>query len=250
MEWNPNLYDTKHSFVSKYGEGLIDLLHPQPGESILDLGCGTGDLTNIIQQRGADVIGIDSSSEMIAAAKQKYPSLIFFQMDARDFSFNKTFHSIFSNAVLHWIPEAERVIVNVYTHLKLQGNFVAEFGGKDNIAGMLTALVETLKEFGYNDNASQKTWYYPSVGEYALLLEKNRFTVQFAQHFKRETQLDGDDGMKNWFRMFRGNFFQNIPSDKVEEILTTIESKLRSTHFRNGHWYADYKRIRIIAMKR
>ena len=58
MNWNTNLYDQKHDFVSKYGEDVIALLNPLEGEDILDVGCGTGDLAALIAKQGATIIGI------------------------------------------------------------------------------------------------------------------------------------------------------------------------------------------------
>ncbi len=57
MEWDAALYDRKHSFVSRLGNDLLDLLSPKKGEKILDLGCGTGDLTKKISEFGVDVMG-------------------------------------------------------------------------------------------------------------------------------------------------------------------------------------------------
>ncbi len=62
MKWNSTLYDNTHDFVSKYGEGIFSYLQPKAEETILDLGCGTGDLTNKIFLSGAKVIGVDSSA--------------------------------------------------------------------------------------------------------------------------------------------------------------------------------------------
>jgi trans-aconitate methyltransferase len=75
--WNASFYDQKHSFVSEYGKSLIPLLEPQTGESILDIGCGTGHLTKAIAESGAHVVGIDSSSGMIETARTTYPDLEF-----------------------------------------------------------------------------------------------------------------------------------------------------------------------------
>jgi trans-aconitate methyltransferase len=108
--WDATFYDQKHRFVSEYGKSLIPLLDPQPGELILDIGCGTGHLTQAIAESGAHVIGIDSSASMIETARAAYPDLEFLVADARHFSFPTPFDAVFSNAVLHWIPEAEEVV--------------------------------------------------------------------------------------------------------------------------------------------
>ncbi len=86
-QWDSSLYDDRHSFVWKKGAELIALLDPQPGQRILDLGCGTGHLTEQISERGAEVVGLDSSAAMIGQARQNYPKLKFALSDARTFPF-------------------------------------------------------------------------------------------------------------------------------------------------------------------
>jgi len=144
--WNASLYDQKHSFVSEYGKSLIPLLEPQAGESILDIGCGTGHLTKAIAEADAHVVGIDSSASMIETARTTYPDLKFLVADARNFSFPTPFDAVFSNAALHWIPEAEEVVRSIAAALKPGGRFVAEFGGKGNIATIISAFQQSLRE--------------------------------------------------------------------------------------------------------
>src|ERR1700712_2005528 len=116
-KWNADLYDDKHGFVSKYGEDLVDVLAPQKGERILDLGCGTGYLADFISKSGATVIGIDSSLDMITKAKAEYPKLEFRVLSATDFHFDDPFDAIFSNAALHWVLDKEAAIDCMYTNL-------------------------------------------------------------------------------------------------------------------------------------
>lgn len=247
MKWNPILYDNSHDFVSRFGQGALSYLNPQPGETILDLGCGTGDLTKEISLT-AEVVGVDSSAEMIATAKSKFPQIPFYQMDARKLEFDMRFDAIFSNAVLHWIPEKEIVIKNMYALLKNHGRIVLEFGGKGNNEHMLKALREVLSQSGYQEN-TKISWYYPSIGEYTTELEKENFRVVRAEHFDRLTPLKGNQGMKDWFVMFGDRLFTGIPEERKENILNETQEKLRPTHFIDGIWNADYKRIRIVALK-
>ncbi len=66
--WNPDTYSKNARFVSDLGEPLLNLLDPQPGESIIDLGCGDGALTEKIAAAGSLVIGVDSSPAFVEAA--------------------------------------------------------------------------------------------------------------------------------------------------------------------------------------
>src|SRR5215471_19967896 len=86
-QWDAAQYDAKHAFVYEKAKGLVELLAPKAGERILDLGCGTGALTAEIAGRGAEILGVDRSEEMIAQARKKFPALRFEVMDARELWF-------------------------------------------------------------------------------------------------------------------------------------------------------------------
>lgn len=248
--WNANLYDTKHAFVFKYGEDVVKLLNPQQGQRILDLGCGTGYLTNLIAASGADVIGIDNSEAMIVKAKSTYPDIDFKVMSAEEFYFEKKFDAIFSNAVLHWVAGYKNAINCMYNNLKAGGKIVVEFGGKNNVKRIVDALRITLKEFNYNENAEREIWFFPSLAEYATLLEAQNFTVRFAAYFDRKTELsDNESGIKDWIKMFGEQFLEGIKEGDIDDILTASQEKIRPTNYEDEKWFADYKRLRIVAYK-
>jgi trans-aconitate 2-methyltransferase len=246
--WDPELYDRKHAFVWQHGAALLELLQPRAGERVLDLGCGTGKLTAEIATAGASVIGIDSSATMIEQARGQYPQLTFAIGDARSFAFPQPFDGVFSNAVLHWVHEPEQVIACVHRALKPGGRFVAEFGGKGNVQAIIAAL----------DIASRKVcgqpfanpWYYPGIAEYTSLLEKGGLEVTFATLFDRPTSLEGPDGLRDWVRMFAGAALDSVPEPKREAYLRRFEEAARTTLFREGGWFADYRRLRVVAWRR
>ena len=177
FEWNPELYDNKHDFVHKYGGEVVTLLTPEQHETILDLGCGTGDLTEKISRSCKEVIGIDNSLEMIEAARGKYQGIPFLHTDAKDLDLGIAFDAVFSSSVLHWITEPEIVIKNINRHLKPGGRFVAEFGGKGCVNKIISALTEILDSTNVMYPPIGDSLYYPSISEYTGLLEKNGFEV-------------------------------------------------------------------------
>ncbi|HEY4109746.1 class I SAM-dependent methyltransferase [Puia sp.] len=249
-KWNAGLYDDKHNFVFKFGEDVVHLLAPQQGERILDLGCGTGYLTNLIAQAGARVIGIDHSASMIGRATAAYPDLDFRVMSATAFHFDTPFDAVFSNATLHWVLDKEQAIDNIYKALRPGGRFILEMGGKGNVEEIVVATRKVLTRHGYYSNAATQLWYFPSLGEYSTLLEKRGFRVRFAAHFDRPTQLqDTDNGIKDWIKMFGNAFFNDIPDSAIEPVLDEIQEAVRPTNFRNHNWYGNYKRLRIEAVK-
>ncbi|HEY3835311.1 MAG TPA: methyltransferase domain-containing protein [Bryobacteraceae bacterium] len=242
--WDAGLYESDHAFVWKYGAQLLPLLNPQPGELILDLGCGTGQLTSEIASTGAEVIGIDSSPDMIGQARQNYPKLKFQLSDARTFTVSEPVDAVFSNAALHWIPEARRVAQAIYRALKPGGRFVAEFGGKGNNAKVVAAL----KEAGATDPLL--TFYFPSVGEYAAILESEGFEVRYATLFDRSTELeDPVRGLEQWLLMFQQKALEAIPVESREKAFRQIEDQVRGELFYDGKWHVDYRRIRVMAVR-
>ncbi|MDJ1473504.1 class I SAM-dependent methyltransferase [Xanthocytophaga flava] len=248
QQWNAQFYDTKHAFVFQYGEDVINLLNPQAGERILDLGAGTGHLAKKIAGYGCEVIGIDNSPEMVAKAQVAYPEIAFFQKSGADFAFDEPFDAVFSNATLHWIHTPEKVIECVYKALKPGGRFVAEFGGKGNVQRILVALAEALRAKGINTDVH--TNYFPSIGEYTPLLERSGFRVTFAAHFDRDTELDDpENGVIDWIQMFRGFALKELSETAKTEVFAQIKESLRSTNFHDGKWFADYKRLRFVAIK-
>lgn len=249
-QWNANLYDSKHSFVSQFGTELVALLAPRSGECILDLGCGTGHLTYKIAICGAEVIGVDSASTMIEQARNHYPNLQFEVADATELQFIERFDAVFSNAVLHWIKEPEKVVASVERSLKPGGRFVAEFGSKGNVKAIVTAITNAIQAAGYGVDEAQNPWYFPSIGEYGILLEQQGLQLTFAILFDRPTPLeDGEKGMQNWIKMFGNSFLTPFPADKQIAILADMEKQLRPKLYQNGTWFADYRRIRVIAIK-
>ncbi|MBT2727698.1 methyltransferase domain-containing protein [Bacillus sp. ISL-75] len=249
--WNASLYDTKHSFVSQFGGDLVQWLAPQSSEKILDLGCGTGDLANQLNQLGVDIIGIDKSENMIQQAQKKYPGLTFEVQDAVNMGYTNEFDAVFSNATLHWIKTPKQALQSIYNALKPGGRFVAEFGGKGNVQKITDAIINQLGEHGttYKSEQLQFPWYYPSIGEYTSIMEQVGFRVTHAQHFDRPTPLSGEQGLRNWIEMFATSMFEGVTSDTKELIITRVEENLREVLFRNGEWIADYKRIRVLGIK-
>ncbi|OOQ58110.1 class I SAM-dependent methyltransferase [Mucilaginibacter pedocola] len=250
MKWNAELYDDKHSFVFQYGENVLELLDVAPGQRVLDLGCGTGYLTSQIQQKGAQVTGIDASPDMIAKAQATYPEVDFFVKDGTDFHFDEKFDAVFSNATLHWIKNADAAIKCVYDALKPGGRFVAEMGGKGNVQKLIAATRQVLRKHGYNRQAETEVWYFPSLAEYTSRLEAQGFRVAFASHFDRKTPLqDGDEGVAKWITMFAPLYLLGIPQSEKQELLKEITTLLEPAYNENGQWYADYVRLRFIAVK-
>jgi trans-aconitate methyltransferase len=259
--WDAQRYQSQHSYVFKHGEGLVDLLDPKPGERILDLGCGSGQLTARIAEAGATVIGMDLSPDMIAQARANFPEIDFRIGDAAAFEVEEPVEAVFSNAVLHWVQNAEAAIERVHRALKPRGagkpggRFVMEMGGKGNTRALLAAVAEVAGPVTSTARttpggcALESPWFYPSVGEYAGMLEKHGFEVRFAALFDRPTEVGGENGLEEWLVMFGGKLFTGIPESRQSEIRKAVAEKLRPAMYRDGKWILDYRRLRVVAVK-
>ncbi len=250
-KWDAKLYEGRHSFVWKMAGDMAELLRPERGERILDIGCGTGNLTAELAKSGAVVTGIDQSAEMIRQAKASYPELDLRVMNARDLRFDEPFDAVFSNATLHWIKEEEQPAAQIASVLKPGGRFVAEMGGSGNV-GILTKVVQkSWTELGFK-NLLPNPWYFPSVGQYASLLEKHGLEVNYALLFDRPTPLeDRKHGLRTWIEMFGNVWLAELSETKKEELLKRIEANGEKTSlWQQDRWILDYRRLRVVARKK
>lgn len=246
-EWDANSYDGSHSFVYEYGRDVIELLDPKPGERILDVGCGTGHLTNEIASAGADVVGIDSAEGMIEKARAAFPNRRFVHADARTVSFDEPFDAVFSNAALHWIRDQDAAVRSIRDALAPGGRFVAELGGSGNIHETVDAIEAEVRERGYEPD---NPWYFPTIGEYATKLEAHGFEVRYSTLFDRPTELEGgSDGLAEWIGMFGDSLLSSVPDEERPSVIEAVEDRVRDELFEDGAWVMAYRRLRVVAVR-
>jgi trans-aconitate methyltransferase len=239
--WSPKVYAENARFVADLGAPVLDLLVPRPSERILDLGCGDGALTQAIAESGAQVVGVDGSADMVAAARAR--GLDAQVMDGQRLTFDREFDAVFSNAALHWMPGAGAVLSGVAAALRPGGRFVGEMGGHGNVAAIATALRAVLHTHGL---PSAFAWFFPTAEEYAALLQAHRFTVESIALIPRPTLLP--TGMAGWLATFAGPFMGGVPradhATMLREVEALLAPALRDT---SGRWFGDYVRLRFVA---
>jgi SAM-dependent methyltransferase len=242
--WSAEGYQHHAAFVSTLGEELVSWLNPRPGERVLDLGCGDGRLTEMLAASGASVVGADRSPEMARAARQRRLDVVV--VDGQQLPFDSDFDAVFSNAAMHWMPDADAVAAGVHRALRPGGRFVAEFGGHGCVAAIQTALRAVLAT---RSIALGSPWYFPTDTEYADVLERNGFELQRIVLFPRPTPLP--TGIRGWLDTFTGHILGTLPAPERAAIMSEVERllapALRDTR---GEWTADYVRVRFAARKR
>jgi trans-aconitate methyltransferase len=241
--WSPAHYAHNAAFVPALGADILDKLAPRAGERILDLGCGDGALTERLVARGARVVGVDASPEMLEAARAR--GLDARLMDATALTFDGEFDAVFSNAVLHWIHDQDAVLAGVFRALAPGGRFAAEFGGHTNIAAISVAMRAVFARRGV---PYTRHWYYPTPAAYGALLERHGFAVELATLFPRPTPLP--TGMAGWLQTFGRGALSAVPEPQREEATHEIIELLRPSLCDEAEqWTADYVRLQVIGRK-
>ncbi len=245
QDWSAEGYAANARFVSDLGATILGWLDPQPGERILDVGCGDGALTRILAQSGAEIVGVDASEPLLAAARAH--GLDVRLMDGQALEFDGEFDAVFSNAALHWMTKPQAVLAGIARALRPGGRFVAEFGGFGNVAAIASAMrAATLRHGG--DASLANPWFFPTPKQYAALAGAAGLAVERTELVPRPTPLP--TGIRGWLATFRAPFFEQYEPETrervLDEVVWTLEPHLRDA---DGVWTADYVRLRVQARR-
>jgi trans-aconitate methyltransferase len=241
--WSSQLYETRARFVSDLANDAVALLAIEPGERILDLGCGDGYLTEKLAGLGARVVGVDFSPVLVAAARER--GLEVHLGNGEELWFDGAFDGVFSNAAMHWMRRADGVIAGVKRALVPGGRFVGEFAGARNAEIIRGAVHEALARRGI-DPVAVDPWYLPSEAEYGALLEAGGLTITSLRLFDRPVRIDYPIG--DWIRTFGSPYLTVLPDEERAPFLAEVTEKLRpSLGHADGSWTVDYTRLRFRA---
>jgi SAM-dependent methyltransferase len=242
-DWSAVRYQYNSWFTPGQAAGVVALLNLQPGEDVLDLGCGEGTLSEQLIAKGARLLGVDISEEFLEAAYSRGVGVR--RMDAGALEFNDRFDAVFSHATLHLIPDADAVVQGAFRALRPGGRFVGEFGGHGNAATIHAAVRSVCARRGIAEGPAP---YYPTAEEYRARLEAAGFTVDTIALIPRPTALP--TGIEGWIATFERPMLRELTLDEQDEVIAEIAERLRPELCdAASNWTADLMSLRFSARK-
>jgi trans-aconitate methyltransferase len=249
-------YKSASRHQKEWGWDLIAGLALKGNESILDLGCGDGVLTeqlSLLVPNGR-VIGIDASASMISTAQTLHrENLEFVHMDINEIPFEHEFDLIFSNAALHWVKDHKRLLRNSYRALRPGGELLWDFGGFGNCSNFCDVIQKKIKEPRYMNYFAnfQWPWFMPSKSQYTELIAELDFPDYAVKEINRDRYFSNASEMVQWIDQpcivpFTEHLPYRIKADFRREV---VEEMLRRTRQPDGTCFETFRRLMVYARK-
>eukprot|EP00210_Caulerpa_lentillifera_P006379 g6093.t2 len=212
--WRAQSYSDESAYVYKEATPILKLLNAKPGERILDLGCGTGELAKALADAGCKVTGVDASPSMAKLARAKNVDVRL--INAHEMSFKNEFDGVFSNYALHWMKtDPQRVLQNVKRSLHDGGRFVGEFSSATCSRTILPAVKTVLERRGLSFE-KRNPWFYPTLEQYKRMLDFEGFQVDYISLRVRDIPLP--NGPIWWLELFGQDFFRGIENSDKQQV--------------------------------
>jgi trans-aconitate 2-methyltransferase len=229
--WNAEEYRSSSSNQKKWALELLSKLDLKGNESVLDIGCGDGEITAAIAQRlpRGFAVGIDSSRDMVDMAVNRYtrercPNVSFLLKDARELDFDEDFDAVFSNACLHWVIDHRPVLAGIRRCLKPFGRVLLQMGGKGNAATVLEAIDSVLKMSPWAKHFDGFAFPYAFYGpdDYRPWLEALGFNISRIELLPKDMVHQGADEFAAWLRTTWLPYTERVPESLREEFIYEI----------------------------
>ena len=144
-EWNAEVYDRISDPQFEWAAEVVDRLELHGDEVVLDAGCGSGRVTELVLERlpRGRLVGIDGSASMVAMAREALGDRAEIREgDLAQLDLHEEFDLVYSNAVFHWIPDHENLFRRLFAALRPGGRLVAQCGGHGNVASLIAVIAE------------------------------------------------------------------------------------------------------------
>lgn len=204
MSWSARQYTSFEAERTRPVRDLLNAVATDPVRRAVDIGCGPGNSTEVLAARfpGAHVQGLDSSADMIAAARTRLPDLRFDLTDIEDWGDPGPFDVILANAVLQWVPNHETLMPRLVNRLAAGGSLAVQM--PDNLDEPAHRLMREVAASGrwkgkLADSAGARAprrgveWYYG-------LLRDKAAAVDVWQTTYYHVLAGGTDAVVEWFK--------------------------------------------------
>ncbi|HEX2086414.1 MAG TPA: methyltransferase domain-containing protein [Solirubrobacteraceae bacterium] len=141
MSWDADTYDRVADPQEAWAREIIARGRFTPGELVLDAGCGSGRVTELLLDQGLRVVAVDADPAMVEKARERLGDRARVErQDLLDLALDEPVDAVFSCAVFHWITDHERLFARLHAALRPGGRLVAQCGGHGNIATVVAAV--------------------------------------------------------------------------------------------------------------
>ena len=240
--WSPEQYARFAAERRQPFDDLVALIEPRPRMRIVDLGCGTGELTRELHASlGADeTVGVDSSETMLLKAGHFEGEMLRFEKgDIEAFVTDRPYDLIFSNAALHWVPDHEQLFTRLTSFLARDGQLAIQMPANDSHASHSVAA-EVARDFGV---APREDFVLP-VERYAEILDRLGYARQHVRMQVYGHVLPSADDVVEWVRGALLTHYQSLlPAGRFEEFLAAYRERLGAALGDRSPFFYTYKRV-------
>jgi trans-aconitate 2-methyltransferase len=144
-EWDAEVYDRVADPQFEWAQEVIERLTLRGDETVLDAGCGSGRVTQLIIDRLSQgrIVGVDGSPSMVAMAREALGERAEIREgDLAALDLEEEFDLVYSNAVFHWITDHENLFRRLFAALRPGGRLVAQCGGHGNVASLVAVIAQ------------------------------------------------------------------------------------------------------------
>jgi trans-aconitate 2-methyltransferase len=230
--WNPELYERFHDERSRPFFDLLALVRPRPGARIVDLGCGTGELTEQLHRSlGArETLGIDASDAMLAKSRDRSAEGLRFEKgDIADFAPEPSFDLVFSNAALHWLPDHAGLFARLTGALRDGGQLAVQVPANHDHPSHGVAA-EVAAETPFREALGSRPAGQPGVlapEAYATLLDRLGYAEQHVRLQVYAHRIPARDAVVEWTKAtLLTAYEQRLPTELFFQFLARYRERL------------------------
>jgi len=256
FEFDGNKYKQASAHQKEWGLSLISDIDFAGDESILDLGCGDGALTEKLAQKvpNGRVLGIDASQGMIDTAKSlECNNLTFAVMDINEMDFADKFDLIYSNATLHWVLDHKRLLANCHRALKPKGKIRFNFAADGNCSNLFVVVRDAIASNAYGRyfTGFSWPWYMPPVDEYQRIAEISMFNDIKVWDENADRYFPDEGALIKWIdQPSIVPFLKHIPEDEKKSFRDmVVEQMITRTKQAAGTCFETFRRINLSARR-